>query len=174
MSMLAISQQDATVIYRFQPFKDKNYSFNPCKIAVDVANRRLYAVDGLANQLAAVDFDSQKGFSLAWKVDQSSYSFMNLIGTPEQRILVSNEIKFSNWFKSLRNLIFPYFKPIIYLFKQEEVVWRDARTGTELARSKALERGGFLMTHGFNNVLYVPTTFANKLYELSFEFRKKY
>jgi hypothetical protein len=168
MTMLAISQQDAGIIYRFQPFKEKKYSFNPCKIAVDVANQKLYAVDGLANQLAAVNFNPQTGFSLAWKVNQSSYSFMNLIGAPEQRILVSNEIKFTRWFKFFRNLIFPYFKSIIYLFKQEQVVWRDALTGKELARSKALERGGFLMTHGFNNVLYVPTTFANKLYVLTF------
>lgn len=174
MSMLAVSQQDAAIIYRFQPFKDRKHSFNPCKIAVDIANQKLYAVDGLANQLAAVNFNSKTGFSLAWKVNQSSYSFMNLIGAPEQRILVSNEIKFTRWFKFLRNTIFPYFKPIIYLFKQEQVVWRDARTGKELARSKALERGGFLMTHGFNNKLYVPTTFANKLYELSFETIEKY
>ncbi len=77
-------------------------------------------------------------FEVLWQEEQTTSVFMQLIGTPEERVMVTSEL--TNFPVGLRT-------PLNTLrAAYEQVVFRDAATGRELARTEDLPR----MTQGSN------------------------
>ena len=152
ISLTAVSQADSARVFRIAPFAaDRTLpgSLQWSLPTVDVENRRIYICDFLEGRLAAVDFDSGKGFSVAWKKKQRSLSFSALVGPPDNRTFI------------LEDGNFPSVATV-------RVVWRDAATGKELAGSPAIPQGaGLPITPGFDGVVYY-LSHAGYLTELSF------
>lgn len=147
LSVVAISQDDAAVRYRIDPFADSTspISFIPSMLSVDPENNRIYAQDTAAGQIAALDLDADNGLSVAWRVEQSTLHFTTLVGPADARILVGTDMPdFS--LMSIGSGELP----------DENVVWRDAATGEELARSGDLPRmtSGVLVTPGYDGKFY--------------------
>jgi WD40 repeat protein len=141
---VAISQDDASRISRIDPFASsgaKN-SIVSAMPSVDPANDRIYVIDGGAGKLAAINFNGGN-LSLAWSVDQTTLCFTTLIGPSNARVLIGTNIPVKT-FQGLKN------------YTQEQVVWRSADTGTELARSDYFDKmvTGILVTPGFGGLMY--------------------
>jgi hypothetical protein len=123
MSVVAVSQSDSAKVSNLQPFANsgsKN-SFIPSMVSVDPANHRVYVMDAGAGKLAGVNLDNGQ-LSVAWSQDQTTLSFTTLIGPQDQRVLIGTDIPIKV-FKQLQS------------YTTEQVVWRNAQTGAELARS---------------------------------------
>jgi hypothetical protein len=142
MSVFAVSQDDSSQVANLQPFADadaKN-SFIPSMVSVDPANQRVYVMDAGAGKVGAVDLvDGQ--LSLAWAQNQRTLSFTTLIGPPDARVLIGTDIPVRT-FKGLQD------------YTTEQVVWRDAATGAELARTSDLPKmtTGILVTPAYGGV----------------------
>jgi hypothetical protein len=65
--------------------------------------------------------------SVAWSQDQTTLGFTTLIGPENQRVLIGTDIPIKA-FQQLAS------------YRTEAVVWRDAATGNELARSSEFRR----------------------------------
>ncbi|MFN7142316.1 MAG: hypothetical protein ACK4YP_00950 [Myxococcota bacterium] len=154
----AISQDDATRVHRVQPFPGRPASFNASKLTYDAANRRMYTTDGLIGKLACYDFDAQRGFTLRWVVDQGSYSFLVLVGPPEERVLLATELRDTWWTWLVRTKLSRFVPWLAYLIGKERVLWRDPDTGALLAASPELPPG-LAIIPGFDGVVYYPTMF---------------
>jgi hypothetical protein len=143
-SVVAISQDDASRISRIDPFANSNAknSIVPSMPSVDPANNRIYVIDAGPGKLGAINFN-QGMLSLAWSVDQTTLSFTTLIGPANARVLVGTNIPVKT-FQGLKN------------YTKEQVVWRSAGTGTELARSDYFDKmvTGILVTPGFGGLMY--------------------
>ena len=159
LSVVAVSQGNDDLVYRLDPFADSKapLSFIPSMLSVDPENNRIYAHDGGVGRLAALDFDPKTGLSLAWSVEQRTLSFTTLVDSPDTRVLVGTNILRSFNLLQLQNED----------IDAEEVVWRDAATGKELARSKQLSQltPGILVTPGFEGVFYY-LGFDGEIFEL--------
>jgi len=147
MSVVAVSQSDSTEVANLQPFADsgsKN-SFIPSMASVDPANNRVYVMDAGAGKLAGVDLKGGK-LSVAWSQDQTTLSFTTLIGPKDARVLIGTDIPVKA-FKQLKS------------YTTEAVVWRNAQTGAELAKSSAFPKmtQGILVTPGYAGVQYFLT-----------------
>lgn len=152
----AISQDDATRVHKVQPFPGHPASFNASKLTYDAANRRMYTTDGLIGKLACYDFDGQRGFTLRWVVDQGSYSFLVLVGPPEERVLLATQL-IDTWWTWLVRLKLSRFVPwLAYAIGKERVIWRHPDTGDVLARSPELP-AGLAIIPGFDGAVYYPT-----------------
>jgi hypothetical protein len=151
MSVVAVRQTDDSQIANLQPFADvgaKN-SFIPSMVSVDPENQRVYVMDAGAQKLAGVDLvDGQ--LSVAWTQDQTTLSFTTLIGPADQRVLIGTDIPIKR-FQQLQS------------YTTEAVVWRDAGTGAELARSSEFPKmtQGILVTPGYGGVQYFLTADGN-------------
>jgi hypothetical protein len=148
MSVIAISQADASQVSNIQPFKSsgsKN-SFIPSMVSVDPDNNRVYVMDAGAQKLAAVNLVDGK-LAVAWPQDQMTLSFTTLIGPKDQRVLIGTDIPVKV-FKQLNNCT------------TEQVVWRNADTGAELARSSEFPKmtQGILVTPGYAGLQYFLTS----------------
>jgi hypothetical protein len=143
-SVVAISQDNATQISRIDPFASSNAknSIVPSMPSVDPVNNRIYVIDAGPGKLAAINFN-QGNLSLAWSVDQTTLSFTTLIGPANARVLIGTNIPVKT------------FQGLKY-YTMEQVVWRSADTGTELARSDFFDKmvTGILVTPGFGGLLY--------------------
>jgi len=139
ISLTAASQADASRVFRIAPFAGDRMlpgSLQWSLPTVDADTRRIYICDFLEGRLAAVDLDPEKGFFVDWKQSQRSLSFGVLMGSKENRTFV------------LEDGNFPSLVTV-------RVVWRDAQTGKELARSPGIPQGaGLPITPGFDGVLY--------------------
>lgn len=148
MSVFAVNQSDSTQVANLQPFADAdaNNSFIPSMVSVDPENHRVYVMDAGAGRVGAVDLDDDGKLSLAWAEDQRTLSFTTLIGPKDHRVLIGTDIPVRT-FKGLKR------------YKTEEVVWRDAATGAELARSSELPKmtTGILVTPGYGGIQYFLT-----------------
>jgi hypothetical protein len=147
MSVIAVSQADATKVSKLQPFKSsgsKN-SFIPSMVSVDPESNRVYVMDAGAQKIAGVDLKSGE-LSTAWTQDQTTLSFTTLVGPSNQRVLIGTDIPIKK-FKQLKN------------YSTEAVVWRNAQTGAELARSSEFPKmtQGILVTPGFAGLQYFLT-----------------
>jgi hypothetical protein len=147
MSVVAVSQADATRVTNLQPFADTGArnSFIPSMVSVDPANDRVYVMDAGAGKLAGVDLaDGQ--LSVAWTQDQTTLSFTTLVGPADQRVLIGTDISIRA-FEQLQS------------YTTEQVVWRNAQTGEELARSSQLPKmtQGILVTPGYAGLQYFLT-----------------
>ncbi|HEY6285233.1 MAG TPA: hypothetical protein VIX20_06185 [Ktedonobacteraceae bacterium] len=143
-SVVAISQDNATQISRIDPFASSNAknSIVPSMPSVDPVNNRIYVIDAGPGKLAAINFN-QGTLSLAWSVDQTTLSFTTLIGPATARVIIGTNIPVKT-FQGLKN------------YTTEQVVWRSAETGTELARSDYFDKmvTGILVTPGFGGLMY--------------------
>lgn len=142
MSVFAVSQDDSAKTANLEPFADTEakHSFIPSMVSADPENGRVYVMDAGAAKVGAVDLKDGK-LSLAWSEDQRTLSFTTLIGPPDRRVLIGTHIPVRT-FKGLQS------------YSTEEVVWRDADSGKELARSSDLPKmtTGILVTPGYGGI----------------------
>jgi hypothetical protein len=147
MSVVAVSQANAKQIANLQPFASsgaKN-SLIPSMVTVDPQNNRIYVMDAGAGKLAGVNLANGK-LSVAWTQDQTTLSFTTLIGPKNQRVLIGTNIPVKT-FQGLKH------------YTTEQVIWRNAQTGTELASSSQFPKmtQGILVTPGYAGLQYFLT-----------------
>ena len=147
MSVIAVSQADAKQIANLQPFASsgaKN-SLIPSMVSVDPQNNRIYVMDAGAGKLAGVNLQNGK-LSVAWTQDQTTLSFTTLIGPKDQRVLIGTNIPVKT-FQGLKS------------YTTEQVIWRNAQTGQELASSSFFPKmtQGILVTPGYAGLQYFLT-----------------
>jgi hypothetical protein len=147
MSVVAVSQADAKQIANLQPFASsgaKN-SLIPSMVSVDPQNNRIYVMDAGAGKLAGVNLQNGK-LSVAWTQDQTTLSFTTLIGPKSQRVLIGTNIPVKT-FQGLKS------------YTTEQVIWRNAQTGQELASSSLFPKmtQGILVTPGYAGLQYFLT-----------------
>jgi hypothetical protein len=145
MSVVAVSQADAEQIANLEPFAGSGaqYSFIPSMVSVDPENNRIYVMDAGAGELAAVNLQDGQ-LSVAWAVDQTTLSFLTLIGPADQRVLIGTNIPVTN------------FQELLQGYSTEQVIWRNAQTGQELASSSLFPAmsQGVLVTPGYAGLQY--------------------
>lgn len=147
MSVFAVSQSNSSKVANLQPFASagaKN-SFIPSMVSVDPPNHRIYVMDAGAGLIGAVDLKDGK-LSLAWSREQRTLSFITLIGPKDHRVLIGTDIPVRT-FNGLKR------------YTSEEVVWRNAATGAQLARSSKFPKmsSGILVTPGYGGIQYFLT-----------------
>lgn len=141
LDVIAINQADASKQYRLQPFAGdwippavraafanqgpggvQAISWAPMSVSADPENNLIYASDALPGEIAALTITSN-GLQTVWKKNQTTTEFTTLIGPQNTRVLVGTDI------------------PAIEIpgrNMNDVVVWRNAATGDELARSPLL------------------------------------
>lgn len=162
LSIVAVSQHDAARQFRIEPFLDAKTegSFIPSLPTVDEVNHRVYTFDGFAGEAAALQFDEASGFSIAWKARQRSFAFSALVGPPEARVLVGTD--FIGWQARLLFDVLGYDNRLRLMrassqAPKEAVVWRDAGSGLEIARSERVAAvAGSVPMPGAYGWLFVP------------------
>jgi hypothetical protein len=129
LSVIAINQADATQQFVVQPFKTfpspPGYPFSLANsaVAVDPQRNRIFALDTGPGRIGALELDSD-GLHTVWTAPQRTTEFLLLIGPSRRsRVLVGTAIPDGQ--KPGQNT-------------QDQVVWREADTGRELARSPLL------------------------------------
>jgi hypothetical protein len=155
LSVVAISQADPTKITRIQPMplEPGQVSYIPSAVAVDLPNNRIYAMDPGPGKVVGIDLDPQTGkMSLAWSADQSTSSWMILIGPADQRVLVGTNIKTDG---PNPNPLYWDSGPVGAKYT-EQVQWRDAATGKLLASSDYYSPmvAGFYVWPGYGGIIY--------------------
>jgi hypothetical protein len=142
-TITAISASDPTNIQRVTPFgdlKSGQQSWAPPKNATDVENMITLSADQGQQGVAAIKLDPDTGaMTTMYTLPLNTLAFQTIIGPTDQRVAI-----FSNMTEDQT---------------QEQVVWVDLMTGTELARSDWNEpmMGGALMTPGYGGRLYFIT-----------------
>src|SRR5262249_28640532 len=118
--------------------------FIPSMVSVDPAAQQVYVMDAGAGKLGDVALKNGK-LSLVWSDDQT-LSFTTLVGAQGHRVLIGTDIPIKV-FKQLK------------AYSTEQVVWRDAATGKELARSDEFPKmsAGILVTPGYAGLQYFLT-----------------
>ena len=147
LSVVAISQADASRQFRSQPFAavGSPQSWSPSAVSVDPLRNRIFALDGLAGQIAAVEL-SDDGLQTVWTAPQNTTEFLALIGPARRRVLVGTDVP---------SQLMPPSCPIGG-GTQDSVVWRDADTGDEIARSPLLSavNAGTMVEPGYAGRMY--------------------
>lgn len=146
MSVHCIDQRDPAHRYEAQPFAISGapVSFLPAMLSVDPEHQRIFSHDSAAGQMVALDVADGGGLAERWRVGQRSLSFTTIVGPDEARVVVGTD---------LPGVTVP---AELMTTTVEQVVWRDADTGTELARSADLPRmsPGILVTPTFDGALF--------------------
>lgn len=157
MRAYAISAIDSSVRYFIRPFEDKRslVSFNAAHGAFDPASNMLYTADTGAGYASGIRFDPETGFEVVWREEHTTSVFQQLIDTPDRRVLVTADLQ--GW-RGINPLT----------AENEQVVFRDAATGRELARSGLLPRmsDGANISPGFDGRVYFPGK-DGTVYEIS-------
>ncbi len=138
LSVVAVNIDDDQRILRIDPFTDSHMpvSVIPSALTVDPANNRIYAMDTGPGRIAAIDLVDDAELRVAWRVRQRTMSHTSIVGSPDARVFVSTEyvgVRLPQLLPSLRDGT-----------AREQVVWRRASDGVELARSASMP----LMTPG--------------------------
>ncbi len=155
LSVVAISQADPTQITRIQPMplEPGQVSYIPSAVTVDPPNNRIYAMDPGPGKVVGIDFDAETGnMSLAWSVDQSTLSWMILIGPADQRVLVGTNIKTDG---PNPNPLYWEAGPVGVNYT-EQAQWRDTATGNLLASSDYYSpmTTGMYLWPGYGGIIY--------------------
>jgi hypothetical protein len=114
----AINVYDSTKFFTHMPLPAYPMCQVGSKSAVDVDNMRVYVADWKAEMLVCLDFDPQRGFSTRWVRQQKMFCFPSLFGGSANRQVVGTDYDSS---------------------RGDQVVWRDAATGDEVARTAVLD-----------------------------------
>ena len=161
MPVWAISTSDSSQRYMLQPFDDidTRFSFGVAHGAFDTASGLLYTADTGTGYVSAMRFDPESGFELQWREEQTTSVFMQLIGSADERIIMTSELT------NISNRLTPFS---ILRTTNEQVVFRNAATGEELARSGNLPRmsQGANISPGFGGRVYFPAV-DGRIYEIS-------
>lgn len=147
MSVVAVSQKDAKQVANLEPFASagaKN-SFIPSMVSVDPQANLVFVMDAGAGKLGAVSLTNGQ-LSTKWTQDQTTLSFTTLIGPSGQRVLIGTNIPVK-YFKQLKS------------YTTEQVIWRDAAIGRQLASSDQFPKmsAGILVTPGYAGLQYFLT-----------------
>jgi hypothetical protein len=96
---------------------------------------------------AALDFDPKAGFSVAWKAEQYTGSFITLLGSGAERVVVATDMGVA--------------EPDDYgapKHRHESLIWRRASDGWELGRVEGLPRNfGLTLTPSASGSIYYAT-----------------
>jgi hypothetical protein len=127
LTVTAVNQADATKQFAVQPFKSFEspsniISFAPSSVSVDLLHNRIFTLDAGPGVIGVLELDSD-GLQTVWTAQQRTTEFLALIGPPERRVVVGTDIPADQAIGSNT---------------QDDVVWREAETGRELARSELL------------------------------------
>jgi hypothetical protein len=93
MSVVAVSQADASKVANLEPFSDsgsKN-SFIPSMVSVDPTSHLIFVMHAGAGKIGAVALNNGS-LSTKWTQDQTTLSFTTLIGPSNQRVLIGTNI----------------------------------------------------------------------------------
>jgi hypothetical protein len=147
MSVVAVSQADSKKVANLEPFAStgsKN-SFIPSMVSVDPASNLIFVMDAGAGKIGAVALANGK-LSTKWTADQTTLSFTTLVGPQYHRVLIGTNIPIK-FFKQLKK------------YTTEQVIWRDAATGKQLASSDQFPKmsAGILVTPGYAGLQYFLT-----------------
>lgn len=142
LSVVAVDQGDAQNQFSIQPFLgdpipplvssafsfaapggSQAISWAPSSISADLDTNLIYVMDSLPGKLAALSFEPNNGFATVWKASQTTTESVAIIGLEAERIIVGTDIPSSEIPGNNAN---------------DYVVWRDAATGLEIARSPLL------------------------------------
>jgi len=142
LSVIAINQADASKQLSTQPFPTLplGQSWSPSAVSVDPLHNRIFALDGLAGQIASLEL-SDNALHTVWTAPQRTTEFLALIGSAQRRVLVGTDVPPGQQ---------------IGANTQDWVVWRNADTGDELARSPLLQavNGGTMVEPGYAGRMY--------------------
>lgn len=155
LSVIAINQADATQQFSTQPFKSLPASLPHCKlpagtvswapmsVSVDPDHSLIYTADSVPGAIAALELTASD-LRTVWMADQRTTEFLALIGPRGRRVLVDTDIP--NGQCPLAN-------------ETDHVVWRDAQTGDELARTAeplpAMTSGTMIQPYYFGKMFYM-------------------
>jgi hypothetical protein len=147
MSVVAVSQADAKKVANVEPFASsgsKN-SFIPSMVSADPASNLIFVMDAGAGKIGAVALNNGK-LATKWTANQTTLSFTTLLGPQDQRVLIGTNIPIK-FFKQLKK------------YTTEQVIWRDAATGKQLASSDQFPKmsAGILVTPGYAGLQYFLT-----------------
>jgi hypothetical protein len=161
MTTFAINQGDASKYYSLQPFKDdpvapelkaafataspgglQAISWDDMSLEADSENGLFYGVETLARKVAAFRI-CDSGIEIVWKKTQTTTEWATLIGPKEHRVWVGTDIPLNQ---------------IPGVNTNDRVVWRDASTGRELARSAQVPvmTQGSAVQPGYDGSMYFP------------------
>jgi hypothetical protein len=145
MSVIAINQADASKQFSSQPFTaiGAPQSWSPSAVSVDPLRNRIFALDGIAGRIAALDLRND-GLHTIWTAPQRTTEFMALIGSAQRRVLVGTDVPGNQQ---------------VGANTQDWVVWRDAETGNQIARSPLLQ--------AVNAGTMVEPAYAGRMYFLA-------
>jgi hypothetical protein len=115
-------------------------------VSVDPASHLIFVMDAGAGEIGAVALNNGI-LTTRWTEDQTTLSFTTLIGPQDQRVLIGTNIPVK-FFKQLKS------------YTTEQVIWRDAATGKELASSVQFPKmsAGILVTPGYAGLQYFLTS----------------
>ena len=149
LSVIAISQADAGRQFSTQPFaafrSPRLYptSISPSAVSVDPAHQTIYALDAGPGRIGALEL-TDDGLRTVWTEAQRTTEFLALIGAPDRRVVVGTEL--------------PPGQPLGGA-RRDFVVWRDAATGRELARTPlaltAISTGSMVEPYYFGRMYYL-------------------
>lgn len=166
----AVHQGDASKRFTMQPFANdpippvvkaayrkqapggtQAVSFVISALSADAQSNMIYMFDALPGKIAALRV-TPSGLEMVWKVSQATTEFLPVVGPPDHRVLVTTAIPGAE---------------IPGANKHDEVVWRDAATGAELARSAKLPAitGGTMVQPAYAGNVFYPTA-DGTLYKL--------
>jgi hypothetical protein len=124
MSVVAINQNNSSEVFSIQPFANFPQGAGSSDFStatIDPQADLIYTMDSGPGRLGALRL-GPTGLTPVWTVSQNTDEFLTLIGPAGHRVLVATD-------SPGQNAASPTY---------QYVVWRDAATGRELARSPAL------------------------------------
>jgi outer membrane protein assembly factor BamB len=137
MSIVAVNQRDGRLV-RVDPWENVppweytlgSKSFLPAMLSVDPDNSRIYVMDGGYGLAAAYAFNQNSGrMRRLWLKKQRTLNFSTLIGPKDARVFIATDV---------RGLCL--FMRCLRSYAKEQIVFRNAETGEELARSAPLPK----------------------------------
>jgi hypothetical protein len=170
LTVFAVNQGDASKQFTLQPFAGdpipplvkaafskqgpggtQAVSWNAATVSVDPESKLIYGMDALPGEIAAVHL-GRSGLKTAWKVAQTTTEFIAVIGPAGERVIVASDIPGAQ---------------IPDANLEDEVVWRNAATGRELARSARLPAmtSGTMVQPYYSGEMFYPSA-EGSLYKL--------
>jgi hypothetical protein len=161
LTVFAINQGDASKVFLLQPYVNDPIppelsaafataapggapaiSWAGMSLEADPENGLFYGVETLARKVAAFRI-TESGIETVWKKTQTTTEWATLIGPKEHRVWVGTAIPGAE---------------IPGRNATDTVVWRDARTGRELARSERVPQmtQGSAVQPGYGGSMYFP------------------
>jgi len=151
LSVVSVSQDNASKMNRINPIpiEPGQQSYIPSNSAVDPVNNMMYVMDAGVGKVVGLKYDPLTGnMSVAWTANQTTITFLSLIGPAEQRVLVGSNIHPGTTLSQMISTPPPSYT--------EQVQWRDAATGKLLAASDYFGPmiSGFQMWPGYGGLIY--------------------